>query len=239
MAAAVEPVMHTRLASLLLAVPFSLLAACQWNEVEQGYLGQLELIPDDCGQTYCDLDDGIAAGASLSVTLRGKGSTSAYGLTLISDSPWIADVVGLESGGSEPTFRVVGRSAGIAQLVAIDPDGYEVDYLPVEVATIADLEVSLSGDGTFETTVDGFDSAYEVAVGADVDLDLAATSRGRDLTGDFEYAAFFDTAVAESLRTGSDIGAGRLRLNLAAPGDHTILFVAPGGASERIWLRAR
>lgn len=60
MAAALSAVMSKRLLPLLASLPLSLLAACEWNEVEQGRLGQLELVPSDCGRAYCDLDDGIA-----------------------------------------------------------------------------------------------------------------------------------------------------------------------------------
>lgn len=233
------PVMSTRLLPLLASLPLSLLAACEWNEVEQGRYGRLELVPSDCGQAYCDLDDGIATGGDLAITVRGKDGASAYGLELISSAPWVVDVVAIEDDGFEPRFRVLGTGAGRADLIAIDRDGYEVDYLPVEVATVADLEVSLVGDGAASLIMVGYDSAFEIKAGTTVGLDVIGTSRGRDLTGDFEYAVFLDAELSAALQDGSDLGAGKLRLSVAAPGDHELFFVAPGGATEKIRLVVR
>jgi len=239
MAAALFRLMHTRLLPLLASLPLSLLAACEWNEVEQGRYGRLELVPSDCGQAYCDLDDGIATGGDLSITVRGKDGTSAYGLTLVSSAPWIADVVAVEDDGVEPRFRVLGTGAGLVDLIAIDRDGYEVDYLPVEVATVADLEVSLVGDGASSLVVLGYDSAFEIKAGVATELDVIGTSRGRDLTGDFEYAVFLDAELAAAMQPGSDLGGGHLSLLVPAPGDHELTFIAPGGATERIRLIVR
>lgn len=239
MAAALSPLMSNRLSALLFSLPLSLLAACEWNEVEQGRLGQLELVPSDCGKAYCDLDDGIATGGDLSITLRGRDGSSAYGLTLISEQPWIADVIALEDDGFEPRFRVLGTGPGRTDLIAIDDNGYEVDYLPVEVATIADLEVSMVSEGATSLSVIGYDSAFEIKAGVDADLDVIGTSRGTDLTGDFEYAVFLDAQVAGALLPGSDLGRGHLSLRLTQPGDHELTFIAPGGATERMRLFVR
>jgi hypothetical protein len=239
MAAALCRVMRNRLLPLLASLPVSLLAACEWNEVEQGRLGRLELVPSDCGQAYCDLDDGIATGGDLSVTVRGKDGTSAYGLTLVSSAPWIADVIAVEDDGFEPRFRVLGTGPGRADLIAIDEAGYEVDYLPVEVATVADLDVSLIGEGASELVVVGYDSAFEIKAGVETTLDVIGMSRGRDLTGDFEYAAFLDAELAAAMQPGSDLGSGHLELLVPRTGDHELTFIAPGGATERIRLIVR
>lgn len=231
--------MSNRLLPLFASLPLSLLAACEWNEVEQGRYGRLELVPSDCGQSYCDLDDGIATGGDLSITVRGKDGASAYGLELVSSAPWIVDVVGIEDDGFEPRFRVLGTGAGLAELIAIDANGYEVDYLPVEVATVADLEVSLVGDGVSQLAVVGYDSAFEIKAGVATTLDVIGTSRGRDLTGDFEYAAFLDTELVAAMQPGSDLGGGHLRLLVPQAGDHEMTFIAPGGATERIRLLVR
>ena len=239
MAAALSAVMSKRFLPLFASLPLSLLAACEWNEVEQGRLGQLELVPSDCGHAYCDLDDGIATGGDLSITLRGKDGASAYGLELVSSAPWIVDVIGLEDDGFEPRFRVLGNGPGRADLIAIDASGYEVDYLPIEVATVADLEVSLVGEGASELVVVGYDSAFEIKAGVQTTLDVLGTSRGRDLTGDFEYAAFLDVQLAAAMQPGSDLGGGHLELLVPQAGDHELTFIAPGGATERIRLIVR
>lgn len=239
MAAALSAVMSNRLIPLLASLPLSLLAACEWNEVEQGRLGRLELTPSDCGQLSCDLDEGIATGSDLSITVRAKDGGSASGLRLVSSAPWVVDVIEREWDGFEPRFRVLGTGAGLADLIVIDGDGYEVDYLPVEVATVADLEVSLVGEGASEIAVAGYDSAYEIQAGVETTIDVIGTSRGRDLTGDFEYAVFLDADLSAALQSGSDLGGGHLRLLVPAAGDHVLTFIAPGGATERIRLIVR
>ena len=239
MAAALSPAMRNRLLPLLASLPLSLLAACEWHEVEQGRLGRLELIPSDCGRAYCDLDDGIATGGDLSITVRGKDGASAAGLSLVSSAPWIVDVIDLEADGLEPRFRVLGTGAGLADLSVIDGAGYEVDYLPVEVATVADLEVSVVGEGASELVTVGYDSAFEIRVGELTTLDVIGTSRGRDLTGAYEYFAFLDATLAAALEPDSDLARGHLRLRVPQAGDHELTFIAPGGATERIRLSVR
>lgn len=231
--------LRSGLLPLLASLPITLLAACEWNEVEQGRLGRLELVPSDCGQSSCDLDDGIAVGGDLSITVRGKDGASARGLTLVSSAPWILDVIDLEDDGFEPRFRVLGVGAGLAELRALDVNGYEVDYLPVEVATVADLEVSVVGDGASELVAVGYDSAFELEAGVLTTLDVIGTSRGRDLTGTYEYFAFLDATLAAALEPDSDLARGYLRMRVPRPGDHDLTFIAPGGATERIHLSVR
>ncbi|HUQ03518.1 MAG TPA: hypothetical protein VM261_13545 [Kofleriaceae bacterium] len=225
------------LAALLASLPLSLLAAC--DEVEQGRLGQVELTPGDCGQLFCDLDEGIATGGDLSVSLRRKDGAAAYGLTLVSSAPWIVDVISASDGGFEPRFRVLGTGAGRADLIVLDEAGYEIDYLPVEVATVADLEVSVDAENAIPLAVVGYDSAYEIKAGERTVIDVVGTSRGRELTGDFEYAAFLDPRLAAAMQSGSDLGGGHLELVVPSAGDHELTFIAPGGATERIRLIVR
>lgn len=227
------------LSVLAFALPLSLVAACDWSEVEQGQNGLLELVPSDCGRSYCDLDDGLATGGEVSIALRGRDATSAYGLTLISSAPWIAEVVAVEDDGFEPRFRVLGTGAGRVELIAIDDLGYEVDWLPLDVATIGDLEVSLVGDGATPLAVVGADSAFELTRGAEVVLDVLGTARGLDLTGEVAYIVTLDAAVASALGADSDLAHGHLVLRDLAPGDHGVTFIAPGGATERIRLVVR
>lgn len=80
---------------------------------------------------------------------------------------------------------------------------------------MADLEVSLVGEGASEVVVVGYDSAFEIKAGVETTLDVLGTSRGRDLTG------------------------GHLELLVPQAGDHELTFIAPGGATERIRLIVR
>jgi hypothetical protein len=215
--------------SLLLALPLSATAACNWNEVEDGRLGRLELTPSECGQPGCDLDDGIAVGGALSVSVRGKDGIDATGVRLVSSAPWIVDVIDGDDFGSEPSFRVVGEAAGLADLIAIDRYGYELDYLPVEVAAIADFDVTAIADGMTMSSAPGVGRVLEVTTGTEIELELDGTSRGRVLTGDVQLLAQLDAALAGAMLPGSDPARGELHFR-APSGSHDMAFTAPGGA---------
>lgn len=220
---------HPALASLLFALPLASLAACNWNEVEDGRLGRLEMTPSDCGQPGCDLDDGIAVGGSLDVSLRGKEGVDATGLRLISSAPWIVSVIDGDVFGSEPSFRIAGANPGVAELVAIDAYGYEVDYLPVEVAAIADFDVTAIADGLAMSTAPGIGRVLTVQTGTEVTVELDGTSRGRVLTGDVQLLSELDAALASAMMPGSDPARGELHFR-APSGTHDMAFTAPGGA---------
>jgi hypothetical protein len=224
--------LHLSALSALLALPLASLAACNWNEVEQGRLGVVELTPSDCGQPGCDLDDGVAVGGSLEITLAGQDGVDVSDLRLISSAPWILEVTE-EQWGLEPRFRVLGRGAGLADLIAIDRYGYEVDYLPVEVATISAFEVVAIADGMTMSTVPGLGRLIEVPAGTELELEVDGTSRGRVLTGDVQLLVEIDGAIAAAMMPGSDPARGELRFR-APSGTHDLVFRAPGGASERV-----
>ena len=79
---------NQQLPLLLLALPFASFAACTWNEVEDGRLGRLEMTPSECGQPGCDLDDGIAVGGTLDLSLRAKDNVDISDLRLVSSASW-------------------------------------------------------------------------------------------------------------------------------------------------------
>ncbi len=218
---------------LLLALPFASLAACNWNDVEQGRLGRVEMIPSSCGQPGCDLDDGIAVGGALELEVRAKDGLDASDLGLVSSAPWIVDVVRLDSFGGSPSFALRGIGAGRADLIAIDRYGYEVDYLPVEVAAIAGFEISASATGLTELTLPGLGGVFEVTEGTDVDLRIVGTSRGRELTGEVQLTVALDAALATAMLPGADPGRGELRFR-APSGSHDVQVIAPGGARTQL-----
>jgi hypothetical protein len=220
--------MRTSKLPLLLALPFASLAACNWNEVEQGRLGKVEMTPSNCGQPGCDLDDGIAVGGALDLEVRGKGGLDVSDLRLVSSAPWIVDVVTTDDFGT-PSFSLRGNAPGLADLIAIDRWGYEVDYLPVEVAAIADFEVSAVADGMIESSLPGLGRVFEVNADTDVRLDVAGTSRGRALTGEVQLLVTLDAALAVAMLPGSDPARGELHFRAPA-GAHDVAIVAPGGA---------
>lgn len=224
-----------RLSSLLLALPFTSLIACGWNEVETGRNGLVQLTPSECGKDGCDLDDGVAVGGTLLITLSGKDGADASDLRLISSAPWIVDVVSQEQSAFDPEFRIAGNGAGIADLIAIDQWGYEVDYLPIEVAAIGDISIDASGD---QVSVIGVDAAFQAPIGSEFRLDAVGLSRGRELTGDVQYLTVLDQAIAESMMDGADAARGHLRFTVPA-GDHDVRFTAPGGATKQIRIMGR
>lgn len=225
----------------LLVLPLACLATlagCFGSEVETGRNGQLELVPTECGKAYCDLDDGIAVGGSLDISLRGVDGHSADGLTLVSSAPWIVDVVATERDGFEPRFRVTGTGAGRADLIAIDRNGYEVDYLPVEVAVISSLSVDGFGTGVDSIDAVGVDHGYAAPTGAELTLEVAGMARGSELTGEVVYRITLDGALAGSLLSDSDLDRGHLRLRVPA-GEHLLDVAAPGGMTTRVLISGR
>jgi len=218
---------------LFAALPLASLAACGWNTVADGRLGRVEMTPSDCGQTGCDLGDGIAVGGALDLTLRGKPGIDASDLRLVSSAPWIVDVLATESLGSEPRFRIAGTGAGLADLIAVDRNGYEVDYLPVEVATIAGFDIAATADGMVESTAPGLGQVFEVTAGTDVQLEVDGTSRGRALIGDVQLLVELDAALATAMIPGSDPARGELHFK-APLGAHDLAFTAPGGARTQV-----
>lgn len=225
--------MRTAQLPLFLALPLASVTACTWNTVADGRLGRLEMIPSDCGQPGCDLGDGIALGGALDLALRGKAGVDASDLHLVSSAPWIVDVLSTEASGTEPRFRIVGNGAGLADLSAVDRYGYEVDYVPVEVATIAGFDVAATADGMVESTVPGVGQVFEVTAGTDVRLEVDGTSRGRVLTGDVQLLVEIDAALAAAMLPGSDPARGELHFEAPA-GTHDLAFTAPGGAREQV-----
>jgi hypothetical protein len=224
-----------RLSSLLLALPLTSLVACQWNEVETGKNGLVEMTPSECGKPGCDLDDGVAVGGTLLVKLTGTDGHDARDLSLVSSAPWIVDVIGQEGGTFDPEFRIAGNAAGRADLIAIDSWGYEVDYVPIEVAAISDLAIDANAD---ELNVIGVDVAYQAAAGSELRLDAVGLSRGRELTGDVQYLTELDAPIAQAMLDGADPSRGHLRFTVPT-GDHDVRFTAPGGASKTIRIIGR
>lgn len=224
-----------RLSSLLFALPLTTLVACQWNEVETGRNGRIELTPSECGKPGCDLDDGVAVGGTLLLTLHGKDGVDASQLRLVSSAPWIADVIADEGGAFDREFRIAGNGAGRADLIAIDSWGYEVDYLPIEVAQIGDVAIDANAEAL---SVIGVDVAYQAPVGSELRVEAVGMSRGRELTGDVQYLTELDAAIALAMMDGSDAARGHLRFTVPA-GDHDVRFTAPGGATKLVRVMGR
>jgi hypothetical protein len=118
----------------------------------------------------------------------------------------------------------------------IDRAGYEIDYLPVEVATITALDLDAQADGLAPMTAIGFDAAYQVPTGADLELDVSGRAFGNELLGEMQYLVELDQAIAGAMRSDSDVARGHLHLTVPA-GDHSLRITAPGGTSQRVLLR--
>jgi hypothetical protein len=210
----------TRLLSLsLLALPA---AAC--NEVENGHNGLVDFAPDNCGQSYCDLDDGLAVGATTEVYLDGTNDDSVSDLHIESSAPWIVDVLDQESGIS-PRATLGGNDEGYVDLLAVDRFGYVVDWVTIHVVAADELSVDVSAndgaapDGPHAN--DLADDLYFAQIGQSIAIDATALASGSPLMGRMDYSVETDAAMAAAIGS-QDVGDGRFDLRLPA-GEHDLL----------------
>jgi hypothetical protein len=148
----------------------------------------------------------------------------------------VIDIFDADTFGSEPEFTVRGTGAGRADLIVVDRSGRAIDYLPIEVATISDLDFDATASDLRTLDAVGFDHAFAMRAGTELSLDVSGYAFGRQLTGEVQYLIELDAATASALRSESEAARGRLRLN-APLGDHVVRVTAPGGASELVLLR--
>jgi hypothetical protein len=211
----------TRLASLaLLAAP---LAAC--NSVENGQMGLVDFVPDNCGQSGCDLDDGLAVGATTEVYLDGHSGGSVEDLHIESSAPWIAEVLSDEPGLS-PRATIAGNESGSVDLLAVDRYGSVIDWVTIQVVVVDELDVDvtrldgpdLSGPNASSTGADLYFAAPDQAV----DIDTRALAQGLPAMGRMDYQIETDPAMAAAIGD-QKVGDGDIQIRLPA-GEHDLTF---------------
>jgi hypothetical protein len=225
-----------RASSLLLATA-SLVTVAACSEVEEGRYGIVDFVPDDCGNVYCSFDDDLAIGGTTDVYLSGNDGQYVDDLELVSSNPSVFEVVGRD-GGSTPRFTILGRGRGRADLIAIDRDGDEVDYMSLDVSPIDDVDFWVTGDdvrGPDDTVYQGARMPrYTVAAGTRVELVIRPVAR----LGEIEHELLLPPALAGRLDADSDVADGKVVLSAPA-GQHELRFFTGSGTSWPVLIDAR
>jgi hypothetical protein len=225
---------NNRLLQLVSLVPLLTSAACTgWNSVETGARGALTFTPDECGRDNCDLYDTLAVGGSSLVRIEAVDDNRGVGgLTLISANPAIVDVYFVDQGAFSSDWEIVGNNAGWADLIVIDPYGYEVDHITIEVGWVDYLELDHGRGNAVGPTQDvpGFDEIWYVNAYETVSFDANPVRIGGYLMGRLSYGVVIDEALANALDADARLQEGHL--SFAAPaGEYAVDFMAPDGAT--------
>ncbi len=194
-------------------------AAC--NEAETGAYGLVDFVPDDCGQSFCDLDDGLAVDATTEIYLDGVDGRDVSDLHIETSEPWIADVIAIEDGYS-PRVTIIGNAAGLTDLLAVDRGGYVVDYVTIRVAEPTELSVDISGaavDGPFDAA--NTDELYFASAGSTVTVDVTAYEIGYPLMGKLNLWIAADEDLAAAIDPSDDAGTGHFDF-IAPAGEHDL-----------------
>jgi len=212
-----------RLASLsLLALTTVPLAAC--NEVETGANGVVEFIPDECGASSCDLDDGLAVDGTTELYLDGVDGAYVDDLTIETSAPWIAQVIAID-GGVSPRVTLAGNAEGVTDVLALDRSGNVVDWITLQVRFPDELEVDVVGTGIDGPHLaDDVDDLYFVDAGTDLYIDVRAFADGGPLMGAMSYDVQLDADLAYAVDPGDSLDDGHFRLTAPA-GEHELFIM--------------
>lgn len=201
--------------------------------METGARGALTFTPDECGRDNCDLYDTLAVGGWSSVRVEAvDDNLSVSGLTLISANPAIVDVYPTYQGSLWSDWQIVGYNPGWVDLIVIDPLGYEVDHITIEVGYVDYLELDhVRGNAVGPTQdVQGFDEVWYVNAYETVSFDANPVRIGGYLMGRMSYGVVIDEALANALDSDARLEEGHL--SFAAPsGEYAVDFTSPDGAT--------
>jgi hypothetical protein len=228
---------------LLAVLPLAALAAC--NTVTTGGNGVLTFTPDECGESGCSLDDKLAVGTSALVRLesnsddRGKLRGDISDLTLISANPNVFEVQLVRRDSQESDWRVTAVGNGNADLVAIDPGGYEIDFTPVQVRFADRLDLVLvSGKAVGPNVRLGYDQVWTVNANQDVLFRAELSARGESLTGKVPFHVDIDRVLFDNLDFLNDTDAGELGFEVPA-GEYPVTYQSPDGHILRALIIAQ
>jgi hypothetical protein len=214
-------------------------SAC--NVTTTGDRGQLGFTPDDCGQTFCSLDLTLAAGTSMVVDIAEVDGSDASYASLIADDSRVAVVFPVPLYAGDWRWQVRAIDEGRTILVALDPDGYEIDRTTLDVERPTRLGLDLSRGPAVEhagmpvglevwTVTAGRDVAFRVRP-----LDWA----GGTMMGKVDLDADVDAALFAAMDPRARIGEGDLTLYPMAPGDYGASFYGPFGMFLDVVLEVR
>jgi hypothetical protein len=215
--------LHRFVSASLLSLPLLFTVAC--NEVETGEMGLVEFVPDDCGQGSCDLDDGLAVGATTDIYLNAARGGDVDDLHIETSDPWIAEVIA-DEGGVSPRSVIGGNEEGLVDILAVDAWGNAIDWVTIEVLAADELEVDVQSldsaplDGPHPA--DGVDDLYFAQTGALVEIDTRALAFGSPLMGRIQYQVVTDIDMAAGIGD-QDVGDGQFEIRLP-PGEHDLFL---------------
>jgi hypothetical protein len=180
--------------SLAILVPvLALAAAC--NTSREGANGSLSFTPENCGVAAgCDFDMSVGVGGKINVTLDSLDGTSTAGVDLASRDESLMTVVPGEDLHGEPSWEVTALGAGVADLVALDANGGEIDFVEVPMQDVIGVTMQpYVGDIVGPTTEAGYDESFQVNAGESVSWFIRPL-----IAGDVETMGRFDVETTEN-----------------------------------------
>ncbi len=210
---------------------FLLVVAAGCNEGEAGGEGIVEFTPTNCGvlNFRCSFLDPIAAGAAIDVEIDtpAPGET-ADDLELVSSNPAVFDVVPVPPVAGERRWEIQAFGEGTADLLAVDLDGFVIDFLPVDVVELDALnldEALGNADGFFSDP--DFHEVWEVPANRGVVFFTTPTAGGFFLMGRLNLDVL-ENELEPHLDTGADPIGGYFPFRAPA-GDYIVSLASDNG----------
>lgn len=198
------------------------LSAC--NATSEGEEGNVLFTPRDCGRLSCDFEDSIGVGGVVHVQIEGNDGVSTAGVDLASDDEGVLQVRAIGDIAGAPAWELVGVSAGVAGLEAIDRDGAVLDELEVGVQTVSGLTLqNVLGDAV-GPSVEGGVEVWQINADEAVSFQVTPTiGDGVPTMGRFAYdAGPIDEPIIQGL-VQDDISEGYLYFEVPA-GEYSASF---------------
>jgi hypothetical protein len=224
-----------------LLASFSFAAAC--NSVTTGDDGTITFTPDDCGQAWCSLDDTLAVGTSVEVTLGvvdGFDSDVAH-LTLVSDDPTVAVTFPLPAAGVS-RWTVLTTGPGVTRLVALEGNHYvDGTLIRAERAFRLGLEVddgpAFAGDISVGPVTE---ETWRFPAGEHVGFRVRPLdAHGFELTGKLNLTTELDQPLFDALSGSADVPAGKIALRPMFAGDFALSAYGPEGLVLDVFFEVR
>ncbi|RMH41905.1 MAG: hypothetical protein D6689_09860 [Deltaproteobacteria bacterium] len=210
----------------------ALAGAAGCNETTAGAQGNVLFTPDRCDLvgSGCTFDDSVAVGGTLIVHITGAEGSSTAGFDLQSDDPTVLSVQPVDDVGGKPTWELAGTGAGVARLVAVDPDGNDVDFLEVSVQEIDNLGlVNTIGDAVGGPVNDpDYHEIWTLNAGVETWFHVEPRAGTGRLMGVLQYDVVIDDLLDQNLVEGSDVVGGFYKINAPA-GNYTLSVTADNG----------
>lgn len=141
-----------------------ILAAAACNTSQTGANGNLSFTPTNCGVIGgCDFADSIGVNGKINVQITGLDGTSTAGLDLASQDESVLLVSPGPDINNAPSWELTAVSPGVADLVALDPGGTQIDFVEVPVQEVTSFHaVPFAGSIVEGTPTTGYDQAFQV-----------------------------------------------------------------------------